>query len=97
MKKWLLFFFLFTTIKSYCQNDVLMLEKKGDRLQTYGAGSSITFKTVYNQWFSGTIELLRHDSLFMNGQIFHYKEITAINIERTKLNYQVDGALGAGR
>ncbi|MBS1917862.1 MAG: hypothetical protein JST87_16445 [Bacteroidetes bacterium] len=91
MKKWLLLLFLFTVLKSFSQNDVLMLEKKGDRLMTYGAGSLISLKTIYNQWFTGEIEDLRHDTIYINGQAFNYKEVSAVKIEGRKLNYSNDG------
>jgi len=53
----------------------------------------LSVHTVYDQWLDGTITSIRHDSIFLNGNPFHYKEITGIRIERTKLNYTTDGAL----
>jgi hypothetical protein len=100
MKKILLLFSFFTAFHCYSQNDVIMLEKKGERVKTYGAGVDIEFETIYQQWFQGTIDLVRHDSIFINGSVFHYKEIAAIRLYRKHLNYQTDGALlmtaGAG-
>jgi hypothetical protein len=91
MKKWLLLIILFTTLKTFSQHDVMMLEKKGDRLMTFGEGSIITLKTIYNQWFSGEIEDLRHDTIYINGQAFNYKEVSAIRIEGKKMNYSNNG------
>jgi hypothetical protein len=72
---------------------VLVLEKNGENVKTFAASMDITMETIYNQWFSGTIEAIRHDSLYINGAAFHYKEIAVIRRERTKLNYQTDGSL----
>ena len=93
MNKLLLLFFLFLSVHGYAQTDVLILEKKGANVKTFAAGTDITLETIYNQWFSGTIEALRNDTVFLNGIGFHYKEIAAIRAERTKLNYRTDGSL----
>lgn len=53
----------------------------------------LSIETVYDQWLEGYITAVRHDSIFLNGNPFHYKEIHAIRMERTKLNYTTDGAL----
>ncbi|HTQ27919.1 MAG TPA: hypothetical protein VMI35_07315 [Puia sp.] len=77
-----------------------MLQKNGSHVATYATGMSLTMETIYNQWFEGTITGIRHDSLFLNGMPFHYKEIKTIRYERTKLNYKTDGVIlmiaGAG-
>jgi hypothetical protein len=100
MKKGILLFCLFASVSVYAQTDVFILEKKGENIKTFAAGTEISLKTVYQQWFEGTIELIRHDSVFINGIPFHYKEIAAIRLNRKKLNYRTDGTLlmaaGAG-
>lgn len=93
MKKLFLLFSLFTASYCYAQNDVIMLEKNGERVKTFAAGTDITMETIYQQWFQGTIELLRNDSIFINGAVFSYKEIAAIRLDRKHLNYQADGVL----
>jgi hypothetical protein len=100
MKKTCLLFMFLSALFAQAQTDVLVLEKNGENVKTYAAGMEITMETIYNQWFTGTIDAIRHDSLFINGSSFHYKEIAMIRRERTKINYQTDGSLlmvaGAG-
>lgn len=100
MKKLLLLFSFFIALHCYSQNDVMMLEKNGERIKTFGPGVDIEFETIYQQWFQGTIDFLSHDSVYINGAVFHYKEIAAIRLYRKHLNYQADGAIlvtaGAG-
>jgi hypothetical protein len=93
MKKTILLFCLFASLHGYAQTDVFILEKNGANVKTFAAGTDITMETIYKQWFQGTIELIRHDSIFINGIAFHYKEIAAIRMDRTKINYQTDGTL----
>ncbi len=82
------------------QRDVLVLEKNGSNIKTYSEGIDITVETIYHQWFDGIITAVRHDSVFINGFPFHYKEIAAVKRDRKKLNYEADGVLlmaaGAG-
>jgi hypothetical protein len=42
----------------------------------------MTFETVYGQWFTGTIDDLHHDTVYINGQAFSYKEIGALAREK---------------
>jgi hypothetical protein len=92
--KTLLFVLLFLQALSlHAQTDVLVLEKKGANLRTYATGTEISLQTIYHQWFDGTIEAIRHDSIFFNGLAFHYREIAQIRLERKKLNYRGDGTL----
>lgn len=93
MKHLLVVIFLIASVSSKAQTDVIILEKNGENVKTYAAGVDITMQTIYNQWFSGTIELIRNDSIFLNGMPFHYKEIAGIRRERTSINYQTDGSL----
>ena len=84
---------LFTSFYGQAQTDVFVLEKNGASLKTFAAGTEIALETVYKQWFEGSIELIRHDSVFIDGLVFHYKEIAAIRIKRNKINYITDGTL----
>ena len=60
------------------QRDVLVLQRRGMHEQAYTIGDPFDFETVYGQWFSGTIEDLRHDTIYVAGQAFNYNEIAAI-------------------
>src|SRR6202000_2558906 len=93
MKHLLPFFCILIVGTTQAQSDVIVLEKKGANIKTFATGMDITMQTVYNQWFTGNIEAIRHDSIFLNGLAFHYKEIAGIRIERNKLNYETDGVL----
>ena len=94
MKKLICYILLFSSLKGLAQQgDVVVLEKRGANLKTYSAGTDIDMQTIYHQWFEGTIEAIRHDSIFINGVAFHYKEIAEIRMERKKLNYRTDGTI----
>jgi hypothetical protein len=93
MKKLLPLFCLCASLSGFAQTDVIVLEKKGENVKTFAAGMDITMETIYQQWFQGTIALIKHDSIFINGSVFHYKEIAAIRTDRKHLNYQADGTL----
>jgi len=67
---------------SFAQHDVLVLQKRGMHERAYTIGDPITFRSIYDQWFTGTIDDLRHDSIYINGQAFSYKEIAAIKRDR---------------
>lgn len=60
------------------QHDVLVLQRRGMHEQAYTIGDPLSFETVYGQWFSGTIEDLHHDTVFIAGQAFNYHEIAVI-------------------
>jgi hypothetical protein len=75
------------------QTDILALQKRGMHVHTYTTGSELTMETIYHQWFQGIIMDMRHDSIFINGLSFHYREIASIRYMRTKLGYS---GLGAG-
>jgi len=81
-------------------NDIFILQKNGANVKTYETGMNFIMETIYQQWFEGTITAIRHDSIFVNGIPFHYKEIQTVRTERTKLNYKSDGLIlmlaGAG-
>jgi len=71
---------------SQAQNDVLVLTKRGMHVRAFTVGDEISFETVYGQWFTGTIDNLRRDTVYINGQAFSYKEIDAIKRDRNGLN-----------
>ncbi len=100
MQKIIAVLFFLLPLAGLCQSDVLILQKNGRNIKTFELGMAISFQTVYDQWFDGTLTALRHDSVFINGIPFHYKEIRALRKVRSKLNYKQDGtiliAAGAG-
>ena len=96
-------FILFLYLIPFCslaQNDVLVLQRRGMHERAFTVGDPMTFKSVYGQWFSGTIEDLRHDTVFIAGQAFHYNEIAVIQRTKGTINYATLGDLmmiaGAG-
>jgi hypothetical protein len=60
------------------QHDVLVLQRRGMHEQAYTIGDPMSFETIYGQWFSGTIEDLHHDTVYIAGQAFNYHEIAVI-------------------
>src|ERR1700684_244439 len=87
-------FILFLSLIPFCslaQNDVLVLQRRGMHERAYTVGDPLTFKTVYGQWFSGTIDDLRHDTVYIAGQAFHYNEIAVIQRMATTINYATLG------
>jgi hypothetical protein len=93
MRKIVIFLLCVIPFLSRAQNDVLVLTKRGFHVRAYTVGDPISFETVYGQWFTGTIDDLRRDTVFINGQAFSYKEIGAIKRERTKLSNRTTGIL----
>lgn len=91
----IIFTFCLLTIAfhSFAQHDFIVLEKNGSNVKTYSEGIEINVETIYRQWFEGVITAVRHDSVFINGFPFHYKEIATIKRDRNKLNYEADGVL----
>jgi hypothetical protein len=77
-RKLLILFFYCIPFLSQAQNDVLILQKRGMHVKAFTVGDQLTFKTVYGQWFSGTIDDLHHDTVYINNLAFSYKEIAAI-------------------
>jgi len=69
-------------VASQAQHDVLVLQKRGMHVRAYTIGDPFTFKTVYDQWFTGVIDDLRRDTIYINGQAFSYKEIAAIKRDK---------------
>ena len=60
------------------QRDVLVLTRRGMHEKAFTVGDPMTFETIYGQWFSGTIDDLHHDTVYIAGQAFNYNEIGAI-------------------
>lgn len=60
------------------QRDVLVLQRNGMHEQAYTVGDPLNFETIYGQWFSGTIDDLHHDTVFIAGQAFNYHEMKTI-------------------
>jgi hypothetical protein len=97
--KALILFFCLIPFMTKAQTDILVLKKRGAHLRTYTVGDEITMETVYDQWLTGTISQLQHDSIYLNGTAFHYKEIKAIrrthyNFGNTVLPYGMMAAAG---
>jgi hypothetical protein len=93
MKRIIFAFFFLSPLLSLSQTDVLLLQKNGRNIKTYEIGSTIIFKTIYDQWLGGTITMMRNDSIFLNNIPFHVHELAAIRNEGTKWNYVNDGTL----
>ena len=78
MRRIIILLFCIIPFLSYAQHDVLVLQKKGMHVRSYTIDDPLIFETVYGQWFTGVIDDLRHDTVYINGQAFSYKEIAAI-------------------
>ena len=78
MSKLLLAFVLLIPYVTKAQRDVLVLTRRGMHEKAFTIGDPMTFETIYGQWFSGTIEDLHHDTVYIAGQAFNYNEIGAI-------------------
>jgi hypothetical protein len=77
---------LFCVIPFLCQaqTDILVLQKRGMHVRSYTVGDPIVFETTYGQWFQGTVDALRHDTLYSAGQGFHFNEIAALLRQKGK-------------
>src|ERR1700733_7674726 len=78
MQKLLILFFCLIPFFSSAQHDVLVLQRRGMHEHAYTIGDPFVFKTIYGQWFNGTIEDLHHDTVYIAGQAFNYNEIAVI-------------------
>ena len=85
MQRIIILIFCVIPFLSRAQRDVLVLEKNGMHVRSYTVGDPLTFETVYGQWFAGTIDDLHHDTVYINGQAFSYKEVAAISREKSSL------------
>jgi len=93
MRKIFAFFIYLIPLISFAQTDVLILQKNGSNIKTYAPGMDIMMKTVYDQWLEGTITDMRNDSVFVNNNPFHVKEIAAIRKNFSKLHLQSGGTI----
>jgi len=84
----ILFLFLLPVL-SEAQTDLLILKDRRMNVHTYTVGTELVLKTIYDQWFQGTITDMRHDSLLINGTAFHYREIAAIRIMHNNFSNSV--------
>jgi len=91
MLRAIILFFCLIPFFGRAQNDVLVLQRRGMHVKSYTIGDPLIFKTVYGQWFTGNIEDLYHDTIYIVGQAFSYKEIAAIRRNNTTINY---GSIG---
>jgi hypothetical protein len=72
---------------SYAQHDILVLQRRGMHERAYTIGDRFTFKTIYGQWFSGTIEDLHRDTVYVAGQAFNINEIGVIRRIDSKMDW----------
>lgn len=75
------------------QNDVLVLQRRGMHVRAWTIGDPLVFKTIYGQWFNGTIEDLRNDTVYIAGQAFNYNEIAVIRRLNTAIDWGQAGGL----
>jgi hypothetical protein len=93
MKQSIALFLYLIPLISTAQTDVLILQKNGANVTTYAPGMEIMIKTVYDQWLEGNITDMRNDSVFINNNPFHVKEIAAVRKNFSKLHLH---AIGTG-
>jgi hypothetical protein len=93
MKKIITAVLLLAPFISCAQTDVLILQKKGRNIKTYAPGMPIMIHTVYDQWLEGTLTDLRNDSIYVNNNPFHVREIDAIRENFSKLHLQSAGTI----
>jgi hypothetical protein len=91
MRKGLLLAICLIPVFCQAQHDVLVVQRRGMHEKDYTIGDQFSFETIYGQWFSGTIEDLHHDTVYIVGQAFNYKEIAVIRRLDTKMGW---GSLG---
>jgi hypothetical protein len=89
MNKAILLSFLLFPFLARAQNDLLILEKHGMQIRTYTIGTDLEMRTVYDQWFQGTITDMHHDTVYVNGLPFSYKEIANVRIRRADFSNTV--------
>lgn len=77
----------------FSQTDVLNLQKNGRNIKTYAPGMYIMLHTVYDQWLEGTITDMRNDSVFVNNNPFHIKEIDKLRTPFSKMHLQSAGTV----
>ena len=82
MNKTLILSLFLLPVLSRAQTDLLILQHNGSEVRTYTVGTDLEMRTIYDQWFQGPITGMSHDSVFVNGMGFSYKEIGAIRDRR---------------
>ncbi|MEO7530934.1 MAG: hypothetical protein ABIS69_05970 [Sediminibacterium sp.] len=65
MKLRLLTLFLFGTIHTFSQSDLLVLKQGNQTIQTWVPGSIINFQFSSKQWIQGIIKTVRNDSIII--------------------------------
>jgi hypothetical protein len=85
MNRFIILLFCLIPFVTSAQTDLLVLKKRGALIHTYTVGDALNMETIYGQWFNGTITQMKHDTVFVNGLGFHYKEIRSVR--RTHLNF----------
>ena len=85
MNRFIILLFCLIPFVASAQTDLLVLKKRGALIHTYTVGDALNMKTIYGQWFNGVITGMKHDTVFVNGMGFHYKEIETVR--RTHLNF----------
>lgn len=93
MQRAIILFFYFIPFLTKAQTDILVLKKRGMHVHTYTTGSELIMRTIYDQWFQGNITDMRHDSIFINGLSFHYREIATI--QKMRINFS-NSVMAAG-
>jgi hypothetical protein len=91
-KTLILSFFLIPVLLPFfgrAQTDLLILENHGSQVRTYTVGTDLEMETIYQQWFQGMITGMSHDSVFVNGMAFDYKEIAAVRISHINFSNTV--------
>jgi hypothetical protein len=57
---------LISAFGAFAQNDLLVMKKQNQIVQTWVRGSSITFQFSNKQWLQGIIKAIRNDSLLLD-------------------------------
>lgn len=94
MKRLLILLFCFIPFWIHAQTDILVLQKRGMHLLSFTVNDVVKLKTSVtgSEWLEGPIEDMRHDSVYLEGQVFSYKDITAIQRTRTKSGLMLFGS-----
>lgn len=97
MHRLVILFFCIIPFLGHAQRDVVILQKRGMHVRAYTIGDPLTFRTVYDQWFTGTIDDLHRDTVYINGQSFNINEIADIKRDRSGRGWGYSMiAVGAG-
>ncbi|MEO8582432.1 MAG: hypothetical protein ABI415_01475 [Flavitalea sp.] len=91
MVRTILFILLIFPLAVSSQTNFLILKKRGKQLRLYVTGSEISLRTVYGTSYDGYITQMQHDSVFVNGIPFHYKEIASFSNLGTRSGFLTVG------